>query len=84
MRVNFQELNEGGLMARFLGLRLFMPLSHLARPEPGKFMSQEVRGSGALAGFSVLDPWPPRPIFGNVSCSVASLHALLRIQMQGV
>ena len=42
VRVAFQELNEGGLMARFLGLRLFMPLSHLSRPEPGKFMSHEV------------------------------------------
>ena len=45
VRVAFQELNEGGLMARFLGLRLFMPLSHLSRPEPGKFMSHEVSSS---------------------------------------
>lgn len=42
MRVKFLELNEGGLMARFLGLRLFMPLSHLAREEPGKFVPAEV------------------------------------------
>lgn len=42
VRVAFRELNDGGLMARFLGLRLFMPLSHLARPEPGKFMNHEV------------------------------------------
>lgn len=45
VRVAFQELNEAGLMARFLGLRLFMPLSHLARPEPGKFMTHEVSGN---------------------------------------
>jgi ribosomal protein S1 len=45
VRVAFQELNDGGLMARFLGLRLFMPLSHLSRPEPGKFMNHEVSSS---------------------------------------
>ena len=52
VRVAFQELNEGGLMARFLGLRLFMPLSHLSRPEPGKFMSHEVSSSRAHSGVS--------------------------------
>lgn len=42
VKVAFQELNEGGLMARFLGLRLFMPLSHLARPEPNRYMTHDV------------------------------------------
>lgn len=43
VRVQFQELNEGGLMTRFLGLRLFMPLSHLLKEDPRVFLSPEVR-----------------------------------------
>lgn len=43
VRVQFQELNEGGLMTRFLGLRLFLPLSHLLKEDPRAFLSPDVR-----------------------------------------
>ena len=75
MQVAFTHMNEGGMMTRFLGLRLFMPLSHVHKPEPRTFLDQQVDClRAACAHCSCLHPglavmWSSRvPAFSQTCC----------------
>lgn len=39
--VHFSNVNEGGLIGQFMGLKIFMPLSHIHRSEPDMYLSHE-------------------------------------------
>ncbi len=84
LSVQFSGVNEGGLMAYVLGLRLFMPLSHLDRGDSRVYLTPQVRGGTPAVppACANLRRWLLVVVPGALlhSCTARALHVLGRRQ----